>query len=222
MRRISCSVVSVLFKRSPTLSKVSRWPSSAGRCGHEGLRRFPSRRSQNPLQGPRLRFATVVKLVTARHVIDLVARMHGCTYAMHGCTYAEMRGPSRQYSIVATRDAAMCAVMVLKASLPRGQIGCCSIVIRRRCNMRSGSGDALTDPRVQALCDELGIKIVDRHRYPEPGEARAVETLARIIRRHGEGHLRLVLSTLAETDNNEGQLDEVLFWATSDMVRACP
>lgn len=88
--------------------------------------------------------------------------------------------------------------------------------------MRSGSGDALTDPRVQALCDELGIKIVDRHRYPEPGEARAVETLARIIRRHGEGHLRLVLSTLAETDNNKGQLDEVLFWAASDMVRACP
>ncbi|WP_287139135.1 hypothetical protein [Mesorhizobium sp.] len=80
----------------------------------------------------------------------------------------------------------------------------------------------MTDPRVQALCDELGIKIVDRHRYPEPGEARAVETLARIIRRHGEGHLRLVLSTLAETDNNKGQLDEVLFWAASDMVRACP
>ncbi|RWO34800.1 MAG: hypothetical protein EOS10_00415 [Mesorhizobium sp.] len=123
MRRISCSVVSVLFKRSPTLSKVSRWPSSAGRCGHEGLRRFPSRRSQNPLQGPRLTFATVVKLVTTRHVIDLVARMHGCTYAIHGYTYAEMRGPSRQYSIVATRDAAMCAVMVLKPSLPRGQVG---------------------------------------------------------------------------------------------------
>ncbi|WP_287247644.1 hypothetical protein [Mesorhizobium sp.] len=63
----------------------------------------------------------------------------------------------------------------------------------------------MTDPRVQALCDELGIKIFDRHRYPEPGEARAVETLARIIRRHGEGHLRLVLSTLAETDNNKGR-----------------
>lgn len=80
----------------------------------------------------------------------------------------------------------------------------------------------MIDPRVQSLCDEFGIKIVDRHRYPEPGETRAVETLARIMRRYGEGHLRLVLSTLAETDNNKGQLDEVLFWAASDLVRACP
>ncbi|MGX9120310.1 hypothetical protein ACWTU6_27145 [Mesorhizobium sp. BHbsci] len=80
----------------------------------------------------------------------------------------------------------------------------------------------MIDPRVEALCHEFGIKIVDRHRYPEPGETRAVETLARILRRHGEGHLRLMLSTLAETENNKGQLDEVLFWAASDMVRACP
>jgi hypothetical protein len=78
------------------------------------------------------------------------------------------------------------------------------------------------DPRVRAMCTEFGVRIVEKHRYPEPGETRAVETLARILRRHGEGHLRLVLSTLAETDNNKGQLDEVLFWAASDMVRACP
>jgi hypothetical protein len=83
-------------------------------------------------------------------------------------------------------------------------------------------GVRMIPAQIQRICDEFGIRIVDKHRYPEPGETRAVETLARILRRYGEGHLRLVLSTLAETDNNKGQLDEVLFWAASDMVRACP
>ena len=79
----------------------------------------------------------------------------------------------------------------------------------------------MIDPRVQSLCDEFSIRIVDRHRYPEIGETRATETLARIMRRHGEGHLRLVLSTLRETANNAILLDEVGLWAASDMIRAC-
>lgn len=58
----------------------------------------------------------VVRLHTVQRVIDLMARMHGCTYA-------EMKGPSRAYRIVAGRDAAMCAVMVFKPNLSRGQIG---------------------------------------------------------------------------------------------------
>lgn len=77
------------------------------------------------------------------------------------------------------------------------------------------------DPRVSAMCQEFGIRIVDRHRYPEIGETRAVETLARIMRRHGEAHLRLVLSTLRETANNALLLDEVGLWMASDMIRAC-
>lgn len=72
---------------------------------------------------------------------------------------------------------------------------------------------------IQRLCDEFGIRIVDRHRYPEVGETRAAETLARICRRHGESHLRLVLSTLAETANNKVLLDEVGLWMASDMIR---
>ena len=72
---------------------------------------------------------------------------------------------------------------------------------------------------IQRLCGEFGIRIVDRHRYPAIGETRAVETLARICRRHGEAHLRLVLSTLAETANNKVLLDEVGLWMASDMVR---
>ncbi|NTS31289.1 hypothetical protein HQ945_08475 [Phyllobacterium sp. BT25] len=46
-------------------------------------------------------------------------------------------------------------------------------------------------------------------------------TLERIARRFGEGHLRLVLSTLAETANNKLLLDEVGLWMASDMIRAC-
>lgn len=76
-------------------------------------------------------------------------------------------------------------------------------------------------PHIEELCAEYEVRIIEKHRYPEPGETRAIETLVRIMRRFGEGHLRLVLSTLAETDNNKGLLDEVLLWATSDLVRAC-
>lgn len=78
----------------------------------------------------------------------------------------------------------------------------------------------MIDPRVQALCNEFGIRIIPGHRYPEIGETRAVETMARIMRRHGVDHLRLVLTTLAETANNKVLLDEVGLWMASDMVHA--
>jgi hypothetical protein len=79
----------------------------------------------------------------------------------------------------------------------------------------------LIDPRVQTLCTEYGIEIVGINRHPDIGQTRAVNTLNRIMRRHGEDHLRLVLSTLTETANNKGLLTDGLLWATSDMVRAC-
>ncbi len=72
---------------------------------------------------------------------------------------------------------------------------------------------------IRRLCDEFSIEIIDGHRYPEVGQTRAIETLSRICRRYGETHLRLVLSTLAETANNKVLLDEVGLWMASDMVR---
>ncbi|MEO3387338.1 hypothetical protein [Mesorhizobium sp. CAU 1741] len=77
----------------------------------------------------------------------------------------------------------------------------------------------MIEPRVVALCDEFGIRIIPGHRYPEIGETRAAETMARILRRHGEAHLRQVLTTLVETHNNKVLLDEVGLWMASDMVR---
>ena len=66
------------------------------------------------------------------------------------------------------------------------------------------------DPRVYSICAEYGIKIVDAHRYPDIGETRAVATLDRILRNYGEGHFRLVMTTLAETSNNRAYLDEYM------------
>lgn len=80
----------------------------------------------------------------------------------------------------------------------------------------------MPDPRVSALCREFGIEVIPGHRYPEIGQTRATETIARIIRKHGEGHARLVLATLAETSNNRANVNEVTLWAASDLVRACP
>lgn len=80
----------------------------------------------------------------------------------------------------------------------------------------------MIDPRVSALCQEFGVKIVPAHIYPQIRETRAPETLRRIINRHGMEHARLVLSTLAETSNNAVLLDEVALWMCSDMLRALP
>lgn len=79
----------------------------------------------------------------------------------------------------------------------------------------------IAPPHIVRLCDEFGIRLIDPRRYPEVGETRAVATLDRIYRRHGEAHLRLVLTTLAETANNKVLLDEVGLWMASDMIRAC-
>lgn len=77
-------------------------------------------------------------------------------------------------------------------------------------------------PDVQRLCDEFDVRIVPKHILPMPGETRAPATIERILRKHGESHLRFVLSTIAETKGTGGLLTEVTLWAVSDLVRACP
>lgn len=80
----------------------------------------------------------------------------------------------------------------------------------------------MTDSRVQSLCDEFAVRIVPKSVYPGPGETRAVATLEKIIRRHGMEHARLVMTTLAETENNKAALEAAAFCAASDLIRACP
>ncbi|MCV9960405.1 hypothetical protein OIU34_00700 [Pararhizobium sp. BT-229] len=79
----------------------------------------------------------------------------------------------------------------------------------------------LIDPRVYAIATEYGIEIIHARAYPDVRQTRAVATMDRILRNRGEDHFRMVMSTLAETENNQGQLDEHLFWAVSDLVEAC-
>lgn len=78
----------------------------------------------------------------------------------------------------------------------------------------------MIDPRVSALCAEVGIEAIEGTAYPRFGQTRAVNTIRRIIDRYGEDHARLVLMTLAETENNKALVDEVGLWMASDMVRA--
>ncbi len=80
----------------------------------------------------------------------------------------------------------------------------------------------MADPRVQALCDEFSVRIVPKSDYPRAGETRAVGTLSKIITRHGMEHARLVMTTLAETDNNKAALEAAAFGAASDLIRAKP
>lgn len=80
----------------------------------------------------------------------------------------------------------------------------------------------MTDPRVVSICDEFGITIIGRGRYPNPGETRAADTMHRIMKAYGEAHLRLVLTTLAETSNNKACIDKTSLWCISDLIRAFP
>lgn len=72
------------------------------------------------------------------------------------------------------------------------------------------------------ICREFDVRIVDKSRYPGPGETRAVATLEKIICRHGMEHARLVMTTLAETENNKAALEAAAFGAASDLIRAKP
>lgn len=78
----------------------------------------------------------------------------------------------------------------------------------------------MIDQRVQAICDEYGIRIVPANVAPRIGETRAPKTIQRIIKRHGIERARFVVGTLADTANNRICLDETVMWAVNDMVTA--
>ena len=76
----------------------------------------------------------------------------------------------------------------------------------------------MTD-RIASIAAEYGVKLIGKSRYPEPGETRAVKTMERILNRQGEAHFRMVMTTLAETENNHACIDESRLWAASDLIR---
>lgn len=76
----------------------------------------------------------------------------------------------------------------------------------------------MTDTRVANVCEEFGIRIVDARSYPGIRETRATATMERILNAKGYEHFRMVMMTLGETENNQGQIDEFLLYAVSDLV----
>lgn len=78
------------------------------------------------------------------------------------------------------------------------------------------------DMRIASIAAEYEVSLIGKSKYPEPGETRAVASLLHILNAYGEGHLRMVLSTLAETENNRASLDAVSLWCVSDLIRAFP
>lgn len=75
---------------------------------------------------------------------------------------------------------------------------------------------------IQRICDEFSVEVIEPNRYPGVGQTRAVGALTNIAATHGEGHLRLVMSTLAETENNRKSIDQVTLWCISHLLRAYP
>lgn len=75
-------------------------------------------------------------------------------------------------------------------------------------------------PDAEAIFEEFNVRIVPANVVPLVGETRAVATLHRIAKRHGEEHARFVVMTLADCANNKAALDETGLWATSDIILA--
>ncbi len=79
----------------------------------------------------------------------------------------------------------------------------------------------MSEAAVRSICAEFEIEIIPSNEYPKPGQTRCMATMCRILQHHGEWHLRLVISTLAETKGNQGLINEVSLWAVSDLSLAC-
>lgn len=75
-------------------------------------------------------------------------------------------------------------------------------------------------PEAEAIFAEHDIEVVPAHVMPAIGQTRAIVTLDRIRKRHGDDHARFVVMTLAETANNKAFIDETSLWLVSDMIRA--
>lgn len=77
-------------------------------------------------------------------------------------------------------------------------------------------------PALQSICDELGIAIIPVTKQRGLMETCAVNTLERILKEHGEEHLRSVLISIVETENNKRMLVAPIIWAMSDLLLAHP
>ena len=73
------------------------------------------------------------------------------------------------------------------------------------------------------LCSALEIKLVPVTRgRVRANETAAVATLRRILTKHGEQHLVMLIRTIAESEGNARALVAPIIWAISDLMLAFP
>ncbi|WP_316227849.1 hypothetical protein [Bradyrhizobium sp. SZCCHNR3015] len=72
------------------------------------------------------------------------------------------------------------------------------------------------------ICSELGIEIIDTAAARGPGQTCARNILQKVLTDEGEAHLRSVLITIMETENNKRMLVRQVILAVSDVLRAYP
>ena len=77
-------------------------------------------------------------------------------------------------------------------------------------------------PELAAILESLEIRVVHRNAYREPMDTHAADTMQRLLDRYGEGHLVMVLRSIAETVNNKRELVAPTLWAISDTIKAHP
>ena len=65
----------------------------------------------------------------------------------------------------------------------------------------------------------IGITIIPKHRYPKAWETRSVAALNRIYAKYGADHLRFVLMTAVQTENNASALEASFLWCVSDLYK---
>lgn len=77
---------------------------------------------------------------------------------------------------------------------------------------------------LDTICQELGVTIMAprQQRQRGPGDTCAQGTLEEILRDEGSAHLRSVLITIMESENNRMALVRPILLAISDVLRAHP
>lgn len=73
------------------------------------------------------------------------------------------------------------------------------------------------------ICSELEIEIVETSESArKPGQTCAGKILQKVLTDEGEAHLRSVLITIMQTDNNKRMLVRPVILAVSDVLRTYP
>jgi len=75
-----------------------------------------------------------------------------------------------------------------------------------------------------SICESIDppVRIIEPHVTRTPGTTKCGRVLGRILDRHGEEHVTLLLRTVMESENNRMALVEPILWAISDVMLANP